>query len=855
MKTTMNYIQKYFSRQQGISNDLSYDFALKRLCVAKEDSWRGILPSNYSSDFNPEPPIFAAKFANCEGYRHMLAIANEDGKIALQDTTQRNYEAEEKSLTAPQCHYNAVFDLEWAPGQMRFVSASGDHTARLWEVTNSEIIGVRPFVGHTRSVKTAAFRKNDSSVFATGGRDGAIIIWDTRANLNLDMTPRADNCIYSGHVGGPGTPVSQRKRSRTPKMPPNTTSSSVTGLAFQDENTLISCGAGDGIIKVWDLRRNYSTYKKEPHPKHSLPYAGSSTFKGFTNLIVDDSGCHLFANCMDNTIYCYNLHSYSPKPLARYRGLLNSTFYIKSCLSPDGRYLLSGSSDEKAYIWNLEYPDEPLVGLSGHTVEVTCVAWGSTHDRPIVTCSDDARHKIWRIGPEELTASDVAENYRGQAEYVRKFSKPVNPTASTHKYNLRDLESTPRSLKRLVEQNERTPNTVEKVSTKRSFLEMLGCSSNNPSNEEGGDMELHEPKRPKTLETRGRRLFSPCPANSSGASTSSTAGFASRSIFKQLSSIPEERNVSINISTTSPLTHHPETLLNNDSNQENNQESVVQQTPPLGAVSNVSKININVNSTPSPLAERRPGLEMNLSAASFTSPPSTSVQAAYTPTQQPFSSLIFSPTSNLPNYVLDGEAPHLGIMSPKRKLKDKVDWLTKIRKQKLMSSCRGTSLTEKMQEQQIHSTNSNISEPIAGGRTAGTVTQVSSPRLQSLRQSESSPRSSTPRRRLSQNHLSSPSSSTHHSPRTPTSSRRNSETTLLRFFSVQTQNASTTCSNNRQQPPSPLSSADVGDMRPLSPIASGSSLNSNTSSSSNNIINPNAPSIHPTPSSATTCTE
>ncbi|XP_065368682.1 protein lethal(2)denticleless [Calliphora vicina] len=853
MKTNMNYVQKYFSRQQGISSDLSYDFALKRLCVAKEDSWRGILPSNYSSDFNPEPPIFAAKFANCEGYRHMLAIANEDGKIALQDTTQRNYEPEEKSLTAPQCHYNAVFDLEWAPGQMRFVSASGDHTARLWEVTNSEIIGVRPFVGHTRSVKTAAFRKNDSSVFATGGRDGAIIIWDTRANLNVDMTPRADNCIYSGHVGGPGTPVSQRKRSRTPKMPPNTTSSSITGLAFQDENTLISCGAGDGIIKVWDLRRNYSSYKKEPHPKHSLPYAGSSTFKGFTNLIVDDSGSRLFANCMDNTIYCYNLHSYSPKPLALYRGLLNSTFYIKSCLSPDGKYLLSGSSDEKAYIWNLDYPDEPLVGLSGHTVEVTCVAWGSTHDRPIVTCSDDARHKIWRIGPEELLPSDITENYRGQAEYVRKFSKPAHHTASTHKYNLRDLESTPRSLKRLVEQNERTPNTVEKVSTKRSFLEMLGCTSTNQANEDSGDMEIHEPKRPKTLETRGRRLFSPCHSSASGPSTSSAAGFSSRSIFKQLSSIPEERNISINANATSPLTHHHETLQNNDSNQENNQETVVLQTPPSGVTANISKMNLNTSSnTPSPLSERRPGLEMNLSAASFTSPPSTSLPAAYTPTQQPFSPMIFSPTSNLPNYVLDGEAPHLGIMSPKRKLKDKVDWLTKIRKQKLMSSCRGTSLTEKMQEHQPHSPAIYTNE-VTGGGTAGAMTQVSSPRLQSLRQSECSPRSTTPRRRLSQNHLSSPSSSSHHNhqPRTPTSSRRNSETTLLRFFSVQSQNSS----SSRQQHTSTLSTADVGEMMPLSPNTISSSLNTNPSSSSNNISNPNAPSLHPTPTSATTCTE
>lgn len=65
------------------ANDFTYDFALRRLCVAAEDSWRGITPSNYSSDYNPEPPIFSAKFANCSNYRHMLAIANEDGKVIM----------------------------------------------------------------------------------------------------------------------------------------------------------------------------------------------------------------------------------------------------------------------------------------------------------------------------------------------------------------------------------------------------------------------------------------------------------------------------------------------------------------------------------------------------------------------------------------------------------------------------------------------------------------------------------------------------------------------------------------------------------------------------------------------------
>ncbi|KAH8402130.1 hypothetical protein KR009_009983 [Drosophila setifemur] len=724
----MNIYNKLRAREHGLANDRTYDFALRRLSVAKEDSWRGIAPANYCPDFNPEPPIFSAKFANCDGYRHILAIANEDGKITLQDTTQRNHEPEEQSLAGPQCHYNAVFDLEWAPGQMRFVSASGDHTARLWEVAGSGIRGLNSYVGHTRSVKSAAFKRTDPAVFATGGRDGAILIWDIRANLNMDLTSRVDNCIYSGHTGGPGTPVSQRKqRTRTPKMASGTTSSSITGLAFQDNDTLISCGAGDGVIKVWDLRRNYTAYKKEPLPRHKLPYAGHSTFRGFTNLIVDAAGTKLYANCMDNTIYCYNLASYSSRPVACYKGLLNSTFYIKSCLSPDGNYLLSGSSDERAYIWNLEHAEEPLVALAGHTVEVTCVAWGSSHDCPIVTCSDDARHKIWRIGPDldGLSEAERADQYRGSASYVREFNKKTTASSSgNHKYNLRDLESTPRSLKRLMDQNERTPGSVEKVTTKRSFLDMLGVA--------GGEAEASEQpqKRAKPLESRGRRLFGP-------SSQESTC----RHI--QLQAISEEE-----VSSPSKL------------QKENTASADVSPLPKLLSTPNHSPLSENVNHM-------------------YTSPPTTSSAAAAAAAAAPdsvnsatISAAIYSPTSNLPNYVVDGEAPHLGIMSPKRKAKEKVDWLTNIRKQKLMSGRAHVTLSDKISEEHQ-------------------ADVLASPRLQSLRQSECSPRlQATPRRRISHTDggggtPSGSSSHLHAQPRTPTSSRRNSETTLLRFFSIQ----------------------------------------------------------------------
>jgi denticleless len=141
-------------------------------------------------------------------------------------------------------------------------------------------------------------------------------------------------------------------------------------MYFQDDNTLISCGAGDGLVKIWDLRRNYSFSKKEPFPKYSLPYAGHSTFKGFTNLLIDNSGVRLYVNCMDNNIYCYNISTFENEVVQTYQGFKNETFYIKSCLSPDGQYLMSGSSDEKAYIWNVDCP-QPVAVLNGHTVEVS----------------------------------------------------------------------------------------------------------------------------------------------------------------------------------------------------------------------------------------------------------------------------------------------------------------------------------------------------------------------------------------------------------------------------------------------------------------------------------------------------
>lgn len=45
------------------------------------DNWKGINPVG-GVDFNPDPPIFAAKFSNSINYTHILALSNEEGRVS-----------------------------------------------------------------------------------------------------------------------------------------------------------------------------------------------------------------------------------------------------------------------------------------------------------------------------------------------------------------------------------------------------------------------------------------------------------------------------------------------------------------------------------------------------------------------------------------------------------------------------------------------------------------------------------------------------------------------------------------------------------------------------------------------------
>ncbi|KAF7690411.1 denticleless protein homolog [Silurus meridionalis] len=367
-------------------------------------------------------PPFGCTFSTAPGQGSMLAVANEEGTVSL-------YNTERCSIVLKEwlAHDNAVFDIAWVPGANSLVTASGDQTARLWDVISGELLG--SFKGHQCSLKSVTFPTHEKAVFCTGGRDGNIMLWDMRCSKK-DGFYRQVKQISGAHMKMErNTPQTKKKRAPSRGMAPSVDSQrGVTAVLFRDENTLLSSGAVDGSIKMWDLRKSYTVYQQNPTPLQTYQYPGSSTRKlGYSGLTLDSTSSRLFCNCTDDNIYMFDVSGLKTTPVAVFSGHRNSSFYVKSSISPDDQFLASGSSDGHAHIWKISDPALAPVMLQGHSQEVTSVTWSPSDFTKIATCSDDNTVRIWRLNRSmdgNLASGDL--NLVGRAH--RKIQTPSRPS-------------------------------------------------------------------------------------------------------------------------------------------------------------------------------------------------------------------------------------------------------------------------------------------------------------------------------------------------------------------------------------------------------------------------------------------
>lgn len=96
-------------------------------------------------------------------------------------------------------------------------------------------------------------------------------------------------------------------------------------------------------------------------------------------------------------VYEFNTYSLQsgPRRTLSANGFVCRSFYTRCALSPCERYLLTGSSSNAAFIWDLLPSKRNVTQLYSHDGHVSCVAWSQSSNTTVATCSDDLSVRIW----------------------------------------------------------------------------------------------------------------------------------------------------------------------------------------------------------------------------------------------------------------------------------------------------------------------------------------------------------------------------------------------------------------------------------------------------------------------------
>ena len=362
----------------------------------------------------------------------MVALGDEEGYVSIIRVTD-TVPCSLGDATDPfrpvgqwRAHKNAVFDLQWANNDRWMYCASGDTKLSLWDTGYASRIAT--FHSGRASVKALSVKVDNHNVFSSAGRDGDLYVHDVRVKeiSSCERTVgEGTSEVRTAHrpvlkLDGPHSTVASTP-GKAPKF--GYARSGVTSLCFLDgsNSSILASGGQDGRIKLWDLRYTADpvvTHRAladqmealsealcEANERRSIHHMASmrqpplsQRVRGVTSLSLHPDGSRLLASYIGGQHLLFDVHHPDHGPCQWFGGNLIDSFYVKSAFSPDGTHIISGSSDCNAYIWSLRDNEgtHPIV-LTGHSRELTTVAWNPLDRFQIMTAGDDHVAKFWKV--------------------------------------------------------------------------------------------------------------------------------------------------------------------------------------------------------------------------------------------------------------------------------------------------------------------------------------------------------------------------------------------------------------------------------------------------------------------------
>jgi WD40 repeat protein len=318
-----------------------------------------------------------------------FAAFSSDGALVLTaswDHTARVWEvATGHALGIPLTHQSAVTSAAFSLDGRRVVTASRDHTARVWDVATGRALGTP--LAHQDSVNSAAFSPDGSRV-VTASDDKTARIWEAATGLALGPPLVHQDRVNSTAFSPDGTRVATASDDKTAQLWDGETGRAlaaplkhqdrVTSATFSSDGTRVVTASWDKTARVWDV----ATGRALGAPlEHQAPLISAA---------FSPDGARVVTTTHSRSALVWEVSTGRASPSLVHQDKVNSAAF-----SPDGTRVVTASDDKTAQVWDVA-TGRALGAPLEHQDRVNAAAFSPDGAR-VVTASDDSTARVWNV--------------------------------------------------------------------------------------------------------------------------------------------------------------------------------------------------------------------------------------------------------------------------------------------------------------------------------------------------------------------------------------------------------------------------------------------------------------------------
>ncbi|TDL26118.1 WD40 repeat-like protein [Rickenella mellea] len=267
---------------------------------------------------------------------------------------------------------DGLYDVAWSEiHENQLVSASGDGTLRLWDVTLNDL-PIKSWHEHTREVFSVDWSNVNKELFASASWDGLVKIYTPTHSHSLTTLHAHSACIYQA-------------------------------LFSPHHQDLIATTSADGCVKIFDLRlvssslpnttMTSSTGFNTPLTVPALTIPPTSFSGGGGGMGPGGGG----PGVGGGEVLTIDWNKYRPFVLAS--AGVDKVIRVWDCRMVKTGPQPTSSSESTASGGQILYPPTPTTQLSGHEYAVRKVQWSPHRADVLASASYDMTCRVWSTSP------------------------------------------------------------------------------------------------------------------------------------------------------------------------------------------------------------------------------------------------------------------------------------------------------------------------------------------------------------------------------------------------------------------------------------------------------------------------